>query len=158
MNGKTLNRVHGFPFRLIAPRYYGFKSVKWMAEIRLCTQPYFGTWPKMGYTKEPVVHTMSYIDRVRRENGTALIGGVAFAGVRGIERVELRVGQGIWTPAQLEAPLSPYTWTRWKASLSAGGSNVIEARALAGDGRWQAVEETPLFPNGVAGPTLKKLS
>jgi DMSO/TMAO reductase YedYZ molybdopterin-dependent catalytic subunit len=158
MNGKTLDRVHGFPFRLIAPRYYGFKSVKWMAEIRLCTTPYFGTWPKLGYTKEPAVHTMSYVDRIRRENGTALIGGVAFAGMRGIERVELRAGSGPWTPAQLEAPLSPYTWTRWKARLETGGAKLIEVRALARDGRWQAVEETPLFPDGVAGPTIKKLT
>lgn len=158
MNGKTLNRVHGFPFRLIAPRYYGFKSVKWMAEIRLCTAPYFGTWPKLGYTKEPVVHTMSYVDRVRREGGATLAGGVAFAGVRGIERVELRAGSGIWTPSQLETPLSPYTWTRWKARLETGAATRIEVRALAGDGRWQAMEETPLFPNGVAGPTVKKIS
>lgn len=158
MNGRTLNRVHGFPFRLVAPRYYGFKSVKWMSEIRLCTKPYFGTWPKMGYTKEPVVHTMSYVDRVRREGETILAGGVAFAGVRGIERVEIRAGDGPWTPAQLEAPLSPYTWTRWKVRLESGGADVIEARALARDGRWQAVKETPLFPNGVAGPTIKKLT
>jgi DMSO/TMAO reductase YedYZ molybdopterin-dependent catalytic subunit len=158
MNGKTLNRVHGFPFRLIAPRYYGFKSVKWMSEIRLCTKPYFGTWPKMGYTKEPVVHTMSYVDRVRRENGVVLAGGVAFSGALGIERVEIRAGDGPWTPAQLEAPLSPYTWTRWKVRLESGGAAVIEARALARDGRWQAVKETPLFPNGVAGPTIKKLT
>lgn len=158
MNGKTLNRIHGFPFRLIAPRYYGFKSVKWMSEIRLCSKPYFGTWPKMGYTKEPVVHTMSYVDRVRQKDGVVLAGGVAFAGMRGVERVEVRAGAGAWTPAQLEAPLSPYTWTRWKARIERGGAETIEVRALAGDGRWQAVKEKPLFPDGVAGPTIKKLT
>lgn len=158
MNGKTLNRVHGFPFRLIAPKYYGFKSVKWMAEIRLCTAPYFGTWPKMGYTKEPVVHTMSYVDRVRRADGILLAGGIAFAGVRGVERVEVRAGKGQWAPAQLETPLSPYTWTRWKVRIEASEARTLEVRAQARDGRWQAVEEKPLFPDGVAGPTIKKLT
>jgi DMSO/TMAO reductase YedYZ molybdopterin-dependent catalytic subunit len=158
MNGKTLNRVHGFPFRLIAPKYYGFKSVKWMTEIRLCTKPYFGTWPQMGYTKEPVVHTMSYVDRVRREGGVVLAGGIAFAGLRGVDRVEVRAGGGVWSPAELEAPLSPYTWTRWKVRLAAGEAKTLEVRALARDGRWQAVKEKPLFPDGVAGPTIKKLT
>lgn len=159
MNGETLNRVHGFPFRLIAPKYYGFKSVKWMGEIRLCSQPYFGTWPKMGYTKEPVVHTMSYIDRVRRNEGGALAGGVAFAGMRGVQRVEVRAGSAAWTEAQLEAPLSPYTWTRWKANLVIPeGARVIEARALDGTGAWQATAESPLFPDGVKGPTIKRLT
>lgn len=159
MNGQTLNRVHGFPFRLIAPRYYGFKSVKWMGEIRLCSLPYFGTWPKMGYTKEPVVHTMTYIDRVRKAEGALLAGGVAFAGLRGVKRVEVRADGGEWTPAQLEAPLSPYTWTRWKANLVVpNGARIIEARAADGGGAWQATEESPLFPDGVKGPTIKKIS
>ena len=158
MNGETLNRVHGFPFRLLAPKYYGFKSVKWLAEIRLCSQPYFGTCPKMGYTKEPVVHTMSFIDRVRRNGSSALAGGVAFAGLRGIQRVEVRAGAGPWTEAQLEAPLSPYTWTRWKANLVIPeGAQVMEARAADGTGAWQATQESPLFPDGVKGPTIKKL-
>lgn len=158
MNGETLNRVHGFPFRLLAPKYYGFKSVKWLAEIRLCSQPYFGTWPKMGYTKEPVVHTMSFIDRVRRDGNRVLAGGVAFAGLRGVDRVELRADQGAWVAAELEAPLSPYTWTRWKASLVIPeGAKVIEARAADGAGAWQATKESPLFPDGVKGPTIKRL-
>lgn len=158
MNGATLNRVHGFPFRLIAPKYYGFKSVKWMSEIRLCTQPYFGTWPKMGYTKEPVIHTMSYIDRIRRQDGRLLAGGVAFAGLRGVDRVEIRAGQSDWVPAQLEAPLSPYSWTRWKADLVVPeGVTFLEARAADGTGAWQATVESPLFPDGVKGPTLKRI-
>ncbi len=157
MNGKTLNRVHGFPFRLLAPRYYGFKSVKWLAEIRLVTRPYFGTWPKMGYTKEPVVHTMSYFDRVRRAGDGVVVGGVSFAGMRGVRQVQVRAGQGSWVDAELDTPLSPYSLTRWKARLTAPGATMVEARAMDGDGRWQAVREKPLFPDGVSGPTIKKL-
>lgn len=158
MNGRTLDRVHGFPFRLVAPRYYGFKSVKWLSEIRLVTQPYFGTWPRMGYTKEPVVHTMSFIDRVIRDGPMLRLGGIAFAGLRGIRRVELRAGNQPWVEATLEAPVSPYTWTRWKGELLAPGAAFVEARALDGAGHWQAEREKPLFPDGVSGPTIKLLS
>ncbi len=158
MNGYTLNRVHGFPFRLVAPRYYGFKSVKWLREIRLVTRPYYGTWPKMGYTKEPVIHTMSYIDRVRPQNGSLLLGGVAFAGTRGIRSVQVRSDQGPWVDAQLETPMARFTWTRWKATLPVARAEVVQARAQDGDGNWQADVEKPLFPDGVAGPTIKRLS
>jgi DMSO/TMAO reductase YedYZ molybdopterin-dependent catalytic subunit len=158
MNGMTLNRVHGFPIRLLAPKYYGFKSVKWLGEIRFVTQPYYGTWPKMGYTKEPVVHTMSFFDRVRREGNRLQLGGVAFAGLRGIQRVEVRAGDGPWTPVTLEAPLSRFTLVRWKGELAVpAGAKVVEVRAQDGLGQWQAVQEKPIFPDGVAGPTVKRL-
>jgi DMSO/TMAO reductase YedYZ molybdopterin-dependent catalytic subunit len=158
MNGMTLDRTHGFPVRIVAPKYYGFKSVKWLREIRLVTQPYFGTWPKMGYTKEPVVHTGCFIDRVRRENGTLRLGGVAYAGIRGVRRVEVRADGGPWVEAQLETPMARYTWTRWKASLDAPRAEFVQARAQDGEGRWQAEQEKPLFPDGVAGPTIKRVT
>jgi DMSO/TMAO reductase YedYZ molybdopterin-dependent catalytic subunit len=158
MNGQTLSRLHGFPVRLIAPRYYGFKSVKWLSEIRLTTRAYFGTWPKMGYTKEPVVHTMSYIDRVRPERDRILVGGVSFAGLRGVSRVQVRAGASEWVDCDLEQPMSPYTWTRWKSSIAASGASIVEARALDGHGHWQATRESPIFPDGVKGPTIRKLS
>jgi DMSO/TMAO reductase YedYZ molybdopterin-dependent catalytic subunit len=66
MNGKSLDRTHGFPLRLVTPRYYGFKNVKWIGEIAFVSKPYFGTWPKMGYTKDPLVHTGCFIDRIVR--------------------------------------------------------------------------------------------
>jgi DMSO/TMAO reductase YedYZ molybdopterin-dependent catalytic subunit len=158
MNGKTLDRVHGFPVRLIAPRYYGLKSVKWLAEIRLTSKPYFGVWPEMGFTKQPIVHTMSYIDRVQ-VNGRALgMGGVSFAGLRGVKKVQIRADQGPWIDVVLEAPLSPYTWTRWKGELPVGSARMVEARALDGAGNWQAERESPLFPDGVKGPAVKLLT
>ncbi|GIU80795.1 MAG: hypothetical protein KatS3mg005_4033 [Bryobacteraceae bacterium] len=158
MNGTTLDRTHGFPIRIVAPKYYGFKSVKWLREIRLVTRPYFGTWPKMGYTKEPVVHTGCFIDRVRRENGALRIGGVAYAGIRGVQRVQVRADGGPWVEAQLETPMARYTWTRWKAALDAPRAEFVQARAQDGEGRWQAEQEKPLFPDGVAGPTIKRVT
>lgn len=43
------------------------------------------------------------------------LGGVSFAGSRGIGAVRVRANRGLWEPARLEAPLPPHTWTRWIA-------------------------------------------
>lgn len=159
MNGGTLNREHGFPIRMLCPRYYGFKNIKWLKEIRFVSEPYEGTYQKMGYAREAAVHTMCAIDELREEGGRLLMGGVAFAGSRGIRRVQVRAGGGEWTDAELEPAVSKYSWTRYKASVaSAPGITQVQARAMDGDGRWQAEEEIPMFPGGVAGPTVRKLS
>lgn len=159
MNGQSLTRAHGFPIRMLCPRYYGFKNVKWIGEIAFVSQPYYGTWPKMGYTKEAKTNIASYIDKA---TPTEVV-GVSFAGSRGIQRVEVRLlgadgAPGPWHAATLENPLSPYTWTRWQIALAAPGATHAEARAQDSTGAWQATEETKLFPSGVAGPTVRKIS
>ena len=157
MDGKTLSRIHGFPLRMLAPRYYGFKNVKWISEIRFVRQPYYGTWPKLGYTRQPLIHTASHIDRIRRSGNTLSLGGVSFAGIRGIRDVVLRAGDGPWQKATLEPPLSPYTWTRWYGDLPIDNATTVEARALDGAGNWQESAVGPLFPNGVTGPTIRTI-
>jgi DMSO/TMAO reductase YedYZ molybdopterin-dependent catalytic subunit len=158
MNGETLNRLHGFPVRLLTPRYYGFKSIKWLDEIRFTTEPYVGTWPKLGYTKEPLIHTGTFIDRMVAEVGRIRAGGIAYSGAGAIEQVEVRLDGGEWKRAQLEPRLSPYTFTRWTVEVPAmPGGKWLEARALDATGQWQSAVEKPLFPDGVSGPTRKRL-
>ena len=158
MDGKTLSRIHGFPLRMLAPRYYGFKNVKWISEIRFVRRPYYGAWPKLGYTREPLIHTASHIDHMRRSGNTLALGGVSFAGIRGIRDVVLRAGAGPWRNATLESPLSPYTWTRWYGEVPIGNATTVEARALDGAGNWQESTPGPLFPNGVTGPTIRTIA
>lgn len=157
MNGKTLNRDHGFPVRLLAPRYYGFKHIKWLKEINFTSQPYFGYWPReLNFTKEPAVHTMSMIDKMMIKQDKLVVAGVSFAGDRGIRAVEVRSAEGPWRKATMETALSSLTWTRWYATFPAVASAVVEARAMDGTGQWQATVETPLIPNGVQGPTRRR--
>ncbi len=159
MNGETLNRNHGFPIRMLTPRYYGFKSIKWIDEIRFSSVPYFGTWPKLGFTKEPLIHTASFVDRILRDGDKAKMGGVSFAGMRGVQRVEVRANNGSWMAVEIETQISPYTLTRWKGELVIpAGAEFVEVRALDGEGKWQSTVEKPLFPDGVSGPTMKRLA
>ncbi|MDZ7637144.1 MAG: molybdopterin-dependent oxidoreductase [Bryobacterales bacterium] len=158
MNGETLNRQHGFPIRMLCPRYYGFKNIKWLKEIRFATEPYTGTYQKMGYTREAFVYTMSTIDELQRAGDRVQFGGVAFAGSRGIRKVEVRVGGGEWSQAEMEPALAKYSWVRYKADLPVSpDASVLEVRAMDGDGAWQTEKVIPMFPSGVAGPTTRKL-
>lgn len=129
MNGETLNRTHGFPIRLLTPRYYGLKNVKWISELAFVSKPYTGTWPKLGCTKEPVIHTAPHIDRVERRQGRIRCGGASFAGSRGIRAVQVRADQGRWVDATLEQALFEYTLTRWVAEIPVAAAGVIEPRA-----------------------------
>ncbi len=162
LNGDTLTRNHGFPIRMLSPKYYGFKSIKWIDRINFVSTPYSGTWPQLGYTKEPVIHPGAYIDKIRASESTIQSGGIAYSGHGQVAQVQLRLldnnKQPItdWQPATLETPLSQQTFTRWIHTMPKHqAAKHLEARIQDSSGLWQATQETPLFPDGVAGPTIK---
>jgi DMSO/TMAO reductase YedYZ molybdopterin-dependent catalytic subunit len=49
MDGKPLLREHGAPVRVVIPDMYGYKNVKWVAEINLVPQAGNGYWENLGY-------------------------------------------------------------------------------------------------------------
>jgi len=49
LNGKNLSPDHGFPLRLIIPRMYAYKGVKWVERIVLTEKQEVGYWEKGGY-------------------------------------------------------------------------------------------------------------
>ena len=48
-NGKQLAPKHGWPLRLVVPRLYGWKSVKWVRRFELLTADQRGFWEIRGY-------------------------------------------------------------------------------------------------------------
>jgi len=50
LNGKNLSPDHGFPLRLIIPRMYAYKGVKWVERIVLTEKQEVGYWEKGGYS------------------------------------------------------------------------------------------------------------
>ncbi len=48
-DGAPLTREHGGPLRLVVPHLYGWKSVKWVTEIRLTDRDVRGYWEERGY-------------------------------------------------------------------------------------------------------------
>jgi DMSO/TMAO reductase YedYZ molybdopterin-dependent catalytic subunit len=49
MDGGPLSRPHGAPLRLVMPRMYGYKSVKWVKHIEVQAAPQPGYWEQHGY-------------------------------------------------------------------------------------------------------------
>jgi DMSO/TMAO reductase YedYZ molybdopterin-dependent catalytic subunit len=49
MDGKPLLREHGAPVRVVIPEMYGYKNVKWVAEVNLVRQAGSGYWENLGY-------------------------------------------------------------------------------------------------------------
>ena len=49
LNGKNLSPDHGFPLRLIIPRMYAYKGVKWVERIAFTEKQEVGYWEKGGY-------------------------------------------------------------------------------------------------------------
>ncbi len=48
-DGAPLDPVHGGPARLVVPARYGWKSVKWLTELRLLDRDVRGYWEERGY-------------------------------------------------------------------------------------------------------------
>jgi DMSO/TMAO reductase YedYZ molybdopterin-dependent catalytic subunit len=49
MDGKPLTRSHGSPLRLVLPRMYGYKGVKWVRGLRFDSVEAPGFWEQRGY-------------------------------------------------------------------------------------------------------------
>ncbi len=50
MDGSPVSRPHGGPARLVVPRMYGYKSVKWVDRIEvIADEDYRGYWEQRGY-------------------------------------------------------------------------------------------------------------
>ena len=49
VDGTDLDVAHGGPLRLVVPHLYGWKSVKWVTEIRLVERDVPGYWEERGY-------------------------------------------------------------------------------------------------------------
>jgi DMSO/TMAO reductase YedYZ molybdopterin-dependent catalytic subunit len=52
MDGSPLSRPHGAPLRLVVPRMYGYKSVKWVERIVVTRVPEDGYWEQRGYDRD----------------------------------------------------------------------------------------------------------
>ena len=50
LNGQEIEAKHGGPVRLIVPKKYGYKSVKWIRGFRLLEKEELGYWEARGYS------------------------------------------------------------------------------------------------------------
>ena len=171
MNYTPLTPKHGFPVRAIVPGLYGMMNPKWLTEIELVDKVYEGYWQRLGWANNAEDKTGSSIlipgqaparQRFRKldeteatpHGGKVPIAGIAFAGDRGISKVEVSTDAGTtWKTAKIKDPLSQYTWVLWTAGYVPPNieNYGIVVRATDKTGKIQTTEMSPPFPNGATG-------
>lgn len=161
MNGATLPDDHGFPARLLIPGIYGMKNTKWLKTIRVIDDPnYKGFWQSNGWDNPAPTRTMSTFYLPRRDQHSQgmlkvgvpnLVGGVAYAGDRGISEVEVSTDGGqTWATASLRPPLSRFAWLHWTYNWTPQqpGKFTLKVRATDGTGKLQLDQVKEAYPAG----------
>jgi len=157
MNDEFLPNGHGFPLRAIVPGIYGMMNAKWITEIEVVDYVYLGYWQQRGWSNDARIKTISIVYYPLSEaqvKAPLPIAGVAFAGDRGISKVEVSVdGGNTWQEAFLKKPKSPYSWVLWAYEWNPPnkGTYTITARAYDGQGQVQDQTARPPFPDGASG-------
>ena len=162
MNGEQLPDRHGFPARIVVPGYFGEKNVKWLTRIELTGPDAEGFYEKQGWGPNFVIPTRSRIDQPDDYAWFSLtnlpdgvwLKGVAFAGDRGVSRVEVSVdGEKTWQDAKIDYPGTRLTWVLWSCDWkpAAPGEYQLVVRATDGNGAVQRLEKERGPFSGVTG-------
>lgn len=163
-DGNPIPIDHGFPLRIWIPDRFGMKQPKWITGIDVTSGYKPGYWVERGWDEVAQMKATSVIDTVAAdaayESGGQMlvpVGGIAFAGARGISKVEVRADGGPWVQARLRAPLSETTWVVWRYDWPfVPGDHTFEVRCAEGDGTAQIEEKMSNRPSGATGIHSKK--
>lgn len=164
LNGQPLDRDHGFPLRLIMPGWYGVANVKWLAEIHLQEDRFLGNYQARWYrtvravggTGEPNdaatqfvetevsrMHVKSVVARVRKSGDAHHILGFVLNDGTPLRSVEVKIDNGPWQRATLDASNTQYSWKlftyRWEGATA--GDHTIVSRATDASGSVQPTAE-----------------
>ncbi len=159
-DGRPIPFDHGFPLRIWLPDRYGMKQPKWITGIEIVDEYKEGYWVERDWDEVARVRATSVIDTVAvdsviEKDGQKLvpIGGIAYAGVRGISKVEIEVfNTGQWYEAQLRKPLSEASWVIWRVDWPfSEGNHDFQVRCVEADGSSQIEEFNSPRPSGATG-------
>ncbi len=157
MNGKPLDANHGAPVRLIVPGHYGVAWVKWLTRIELHDRKYLGRFMGRDYVTirgekhgEETIWRETSVGRmnlksvpsrvVRRPDGKLVVQGAAWDDGTPIQKVEVRIDDGPWVAARLDANhKEPYTWRFWSYEWPnpPSGEHTVTSRATNAKGKVQ---------------------
>ena len=159
-DGKPIPFDHGFPLRIWLPDRYGMKQPKWITGIEVIGDYREGYWVERGWSEEALVRATSVVDTVAVESliedgerKLVPIGGIAYAGARGISRVEVRIDdEPNWREADLRSPLSDVSWVIWRYDWPfEEGGHEFHVRCVEADGTPQIEAVNPTRPDGATG-------
>lgn len=157
MNEAPLPAAHGFPVRVILPDLYGMKQPRWLKRVALLkSSDTTSYWEKRGWAGEVPVKTMSRLDPHADllKNVPATLTGIAFAGARGIRKVEVSLDDGQeWVACKLVTPRRANAWSQWRYDWRkpVPGTYALRVRATDGKGELQTAHRQSAFPDGASG-------
>lgn len=160
LNQEPISYKHGYPLRLIVPKWYAMASVKWLKKITVIDHPFEGPYQKLDYHYFPnenndedgvPVTTMRVnsiiqqpLPQSRLDAGIHNIYGIAWTGEGKIQKVDISFDEGqSWEKTMLKQdPNQLYSWTFWsyKWSASKKGQYTILVRATDTTGREQPIK------------------
>ncbi len=155
LNGEPLSKEQGFPARLIVPGWYGVANVKWLSEIHVQRGRYLGKFQarwyrtlrgesiggEVKYTEAEISRQQlkSVIARVTRTAGSHRVSGFVLNDGTPIRSIEVKVDDGPWRPAVMDAANTRYSWKlfsyRWDNATP--GEHALVSRVTDATGRIQ---------------------
>ncbi len=148
LNGQPLGRLHGYPWRVLMPGWYGMDSVKWVEKIEFASTPLAnpeGTYQQIvrqpcdDVARGPLAHVQvkSVITSPKQNavlrRGTVKVRGLAWSGAGKIVKVQAsRDDGGTWHSAEFE-PGTCYEWTRWQWVIRCDEPGVVGLTCRAAD-------------------------
>jgi DMSO/TMAO reductase YedYZ molybdopterin-dependent catalytic subunit len=161
MNGEPLTRHQGFPLRLLIPGYYGVSNVKWLNGIHVQDEQFLGKWQARWYRtlrgetidgqmhwKENAIAEMrpkSFIARVTKAGSDHRVFGVVLNDGTPIRSVEVKIDDGPWQAATLDAATmkEKYGWKffsyTWRGATA--GEHMLVSRVTDATGAVQPTAE-----------------
>ncbi len=158
MNGAELPHRHGYPARVLVQGAYGEVNVKWVERMTISDKRSKGYYERQGWKAERV-HTTSRIDdpvkgQSLRAGPGLTVRGIAFAGDRGISRVEVSADGGrTWSRAKIDYARARTAWVFWSYRWRPGrtGAHELVVRAVDGSGAAQEARSESIDPDGASG-------
>ena len=156
MNGEPLTRHQGSPLRLLVPGWYGVANVKWLSEIHAQEEQYLGKFQarwyrtfkgemidgEMKWVESDISHMQlkSYIARITRTGAGHNVFGVVLNDGTPIKAVEVRVDDGPWRPATIDAATrEKYGWKQFNYAWTGAtpGEHTVVSRVIDVSGKVQ---------------------
>jgi DMSO/TMAO reductase YedYZ molybdopterin-dependent catalytic subunit len=155
MNGEPLTVHQGFPLRLLVPGWYGVANVKWLSEVHVQEDRFLGDYEarwyrtlkgemvdgEMKWTETAIsrMRLKSMIARVTGKSGQYKVLGFALNDGTPIKTVEVKIDDGPWQAATMDAANTKYSWKlftyAWKSP--APGEHTLTSRAIDAKGNIQ---------------------
>jgi DMSO/TMAO reductase YedYZ molybdopterin-dependent catalytic subunit len=164
LNGQPLTTNSGFPVRLIMPGWYGVANVKWLSEIHLQESRYLGNFQARWYrtvrtnggtggeldpetqwveTEVTRLNLKSVIARVTKMGGSHRVRGWVLNDGTPLKSVEVKVDNGPWQPAVLDAANTKHSWKLFTYTWNGAtpGEHTLISRVTDANGQVQPTVE-----------------